>query len=378
LDISEEISSNERYSVTAGISGGYILVISTGFSRSIQAKKKALIGIMPWSDLNAAVINEARNFPLVVAGNTLINGDVVTGPASVVEGEIEGIPFQRETIASGSIETCPGRVLPEIDKKFIEYYLDILSDKSSSPTQYISGSLVLDNIEPFRFDDSAVILIENKLEINSQIIDQKADKITLIVKGSVIIRGDSKVTGNIEIVSARSILIEGQSFLENVILAAEDSIVFSEETKFRGQAIAGRMIKVKDNCRIYYPSLLYVYNDGDMDENSLELDGDEYTETIAVIECMEGQKYGKGNRLVISPNSTISGFVFSSDYSEIRGQLNGISMTQNYYYEKPPSVYMNWLNDAMIDRDELKFLPILPAVFPNISGYAIYDIMSET
>jgi len=96
-----------------------------------------------------------------------------------------------------------------------------------------------------------------------------------------------------------------------------------------------------------------------------------------MIDGVNEENPNKFAMMQIDTNSMVTGVAYSGQYSEIKGTLDGISMTERYWYYRFPTTYLNWLTDAVIDRTRLDFLPVLPIILPDKNGYAIFKTFEE-
>ncbi|SYZ73742.1 hypothetical protein TRIP_C60012 [Candidatus Zixiibacteriota bacterium] len=372
------ISANEKYSVTVSLSGGYLMATSTGIVGTRKFIRKALIGLQPWRDLNAAVINGNLNYPLVLAGKSLIKGDAIAGPESVIRGSIEGEMNSKEDLVDGKIYAKRNLLFPKADPQIMGESIAALYAKSKNPSQFFPGSAVLSNLEIRKKDGNMVISIENNLEINSLILSSKTKEISIFAGGNIEINDKSHIQGPIEIVSNGYININDESRLDGALLVADDSILFQDRVNFRGQAISGKAIKVKGG-RIDYPSLLYVWSMEESvgDSNYVEFMPGTFSRTMAFITEPKATDRHLRYMLKVDTGASITGLIYSQQYTELHGLFKGISLTDSYWFYKAPTAYVNWLKDVVIDRAGLDFMPVLPISFPNQNGFAVFREYEE-
>jgi hypothetical protein len=372
-----EISAHEKYSILTSLLGGYILVNSTGIANGNRLTKRALIGLMPWKDLNAAIINGRADFPVVVAGQTEIIGDAIVGPESIIAGSIEGESFNRKELINGNIYPQTKAILPQINKDVIELYLDNVATKHQNPDRLISGSAVLSEITFDKKQDELTISVENNIELKSLQLNAKRKHVVIMAGGSIFINGSSQINGFIELIAGNSIIVGDSSSLNGTILVAQDSIIFKDQSSFMGQAISSSAIKVMNDANILYPSLFYSKSRETDTAGGIEFAAGSMSSVISLAEKCDNEEYATSNMIKIDTNATVKGIVFSERYSELSGTLYGVSITNCYWYSKPPTTYMNWLNNVTIDRSKLDFFPILPIMLPVRNGYGIFHIYED-
>jgi len=372
--LSEKISADEKYAVSAEPWGGYILISSEGMARGSEAAKKVLIGLMPNKDLNAAIINCGANYPVVIAGRTKITGDVIVGPGSITRGTIEGEAYQDEELTDGAIIQRADVTKPEIDNKPIKEYLSSTIEKVAFPDDFIIGSSVITDLDIPRKDTSYIIRVEDNLELKSLNLEAGNVKISLMAGRNITIGDSCHISGTIEIIARNSIIIDGGSYMSGVILAAEDSIVIKGGSIFSGQALCNKTIIISKNAKALYPSLLYAYDFDDDEERTIRFGPDIYSEAIAVLNDVSQIGYSGESKIILDTNSIVCGYLYSDRYIDIRSVLLGIAHSESFWYKKEPTTYINWLRNVVINRNRLDFMPVLPVMFPNQNRYAIFTV----
>jgi len=367
------ISSDESMEISSRLMGAYLLVSSIGQYKNTKSVKYALAGKRPGKDYNYAVINEGSDYPLTLAGRTKIIGDIKAGIGGVTKGEIEGEYFQGDSLNDGRIVTSNYSGLLDYNFGIINKYLSEIVDRAGSPDRYIDGSLVLDN-ESFRdLEKESIIVIENQLEISSDKPIIASRPITLISKGNVIIKGGSRIAGLFEIVIDGYVEIQSDAIVEGLTLVASDSIIIGSGALVSAQAICGGSIYIKEMARISYPSLLYIYDDGNSaNPGQIVFNLGSKSECIAIAEDSISQLDLNPNSIVIQPLAKVNGIVESEGFLEIQGQLYGIAISSNFLYKTEKSLYINWLCNTNIDRNQLDFIAVLPINNSKLDSYGLF------
>jgi hypothetical protein len=377
--IADTIFTDEKYSVRVDLSGGYLMATSTGSAGNRKAIKKALIGLMPSDIINAAVINGNINYPLVLAGHSYIHGDVIVGPEAVTRGAIEGETSPDTQLVAGRIILQHSSPLPQMDPKIIEEIQAALFIKIKDPTKTLVGSSVISKLDIPKRQDHLILTVEDNLEINSLRLNSKNKEITIFASGDISIRGKCHLEGPLEIVASGSIDVSEDSFLDGPLLYAQDSIIFRDKAFFRGQAICGERMEIGGNCRIDYPSLLFVMAQGkrENDSSSIEFTPGTVSRTLAFISGNENMNLWSHHLLRIDTEAIVIGIAYSGQLTELRGSLYGVSLTDSYWFYKPPTSYINWLHNSVIDRSRSDFFPVFPLTFPNYNGFGVFREFEE-
>jgi len=80
--------------------GVYLLCKGRGTAGKKTIELKGLLGIIPGDEFSRAINLGGVDYPLVVSGNTRINGDVVVGSSGIITGKYKG----RESIEKVAIK----------------------------------------------------------------------------------------------------------------------------------------------------------------------------------------------------------------------------------------------------------------------------------
>jgi hypothetical protein len=378
LRITDAISSSESFSVKSEIYGGYLMVASVGKAGTQSLQKRALIGKAPWPDLNCALINGDLNYPLVVAGQTKIVGDVMTGPAGVVQGSVHGEANQENNPISGNVEVRQFPSFPSFDHDVMEHVDAQKMFLFDNPTHFLSGSQVIREIDLAKDDTAVSFLIDGDLELQSLKLDLRQTEMAFYARGSVFIKQECRFNGPLRIFAGGSIIIDGSVQMDGGLLYARDSVFFQRCRFFQGQALAGIKIIVGDGAHIEYPSLLYVYAaNHNKDDSHIYFYPKSRSQAIAVIEKRPPSKDELIDLIKVDTAAEVTGCLISEDLTELRGVLFGLSITRSYNLQLPPTRYINWLYRTSIDRTRLDFLPVMPLSVTGVKQYAVFDFFEE-
>jgi hypothetical protein len=374
LDTLVEISGSESFSIQTELMGGYIKVLSKGKANNQTKSIQALVGLLPNKDFNSAVINRSIDYPLVVCGYTHIIGDAIVGPRGITKGSIEGQGFIREKLAEGTITS---RVPTDntIDNEPLRYFIEDINHKKNNPTRTYSGSKLISDIPINKDGKQTILTIEGNVEIDSLSYNNPDHDLYIFAGGNISITNHSNINGPITIMSDKSITVGMQSQLCNAVLVANDTVHIMGNSIFNGQIICGGKIVIKDSSKVEYPSLLYVHN---LDDNNtgkaISLMDASRIDAVTIMGLENSIKSEDLNKIYIDTLVVASGIVWSSEFSDIRGKINGTSITKSYWFELKPTTYYNWLKNVTIDRRNLDFLPILPITVEQENKYAVFNI----
>jgi hypothetical protein len=351
-------------------------VLSQGHYANQTVTSSALIGSKSGRYFNAAVTVCDESLPFVVAGNTRITGDVYTGPQAISQGRVKGEGIIDEDFLKGTNYILEEIKVPSIDTTVLNQYLNDIDNRQAQPDLTLSGSQVLTKNESKLLNNNSSIYIENNL-IFEDFYYKVPDSIKSIkVNGYVEINKSSKLGGLLEI-SADNIYIRDSAVIDNVILLAQDSILFSDNSFFTGIAISYGNIIVKDKASLGYPSLLLICDN----ENNFKEDCGITISSKGQLEsnCWINFTYSETNPqdylFYLDTLSIFKGTISCAGKADIRGTVYGSIVTERFHYYLPPTTYINWVKDFYINREYLDYTPVLP-IFDNTDS-SRYGILRE-
>ncbi|MCK5126282.1 MAG: hypothetical protein KAR42_08490 [candidate division Zixibacteria bacterium] len=370
--VHSEIEGVGKYFVSARPYGGYLLLRSEGISGSQKKVRYALLGALQRSLTDNALTVLDSRFPIVATGRTRINGDIYSAHIQLTTGQIDGKGIIDKIFHSGRRVIVDSISSPYKQFTVINDYIHYVYQNLEPNAHKVSTSMQITTDDSY-FDDKTVLSIHGNLELNDFSIRRNVDPLTIIVSGFVEIKGKSNIQGLVEIISEKFIRISDSSVYSGGILFAEDSILIKDNSYFSAQAITQHVLNITDLCEIAYPSLLLA------DNNSLSDRGDYSIRISTSIPVNANILYISSDTLrqrdnevlKIDSNATVIGVVYSSDYIDLHGNVDGSVIANNFKFEIPPTTYINWLKDVRINRYALDYTPILPITYHDSANYRV-------
>ncbi|AXP80833.1 hypothetical protein CJ739_1747 [Mariniflexile rhizosphaerae] len=297
--------------------------------------KTALIGARQPRPEGIALYVEDQNKPLVVVGNTKIQGLAHIPKQGVRTGNISGHSYYGSQLIYGTTRTSAE--FPEISKATQEQ-INTIQDN-------------IDQIEPSQFLD----LGKTKKQQNSFL-----NPLQVLYSSRDITLSDISLTGHILVQSRTKITVEAPSDLKDVVLVAP-IIEIKNNTKGTFQAIATKEIIIGEHCRLDYPSA-FVLNEEEDNKNPTENTG-HAKETPAI-------KIGKGStvkgaivylgttknhraQVFIDETVTVTGEIYCNRNLELLGTVHGSVFTSNFVANQSGSSYQNHLYNGSITIEAL-------------------------
>lgn len=314
--------------------GVFEKVSSVAKIKNNRIEKTALIGSNQPEVERTALYLQENNKPLVLVGETKIQGVVYLPKQGVKPGNIAGHSFYDSQLIHGPIKSSAS--LPQISNE-LKSYLDNLDNANYIPSQFIN------------------------LDRNREVINSFSEPAKVIFSNSDILLENTKLIGNIIIQSKSKITVDATTNLNEVILVAPE-IEIRDFVKGKFQAIASEEIEVGKLVELAYPSALILNRKKEVakvQSNETNLQGN--TITIGKDSKVSGVIAYLGEsllnnfqvQLLIEEGTKIFGEVYCSQNMELKGEVNGTVYTNNFLARQAGSIYQNHLYNATITIDGL-------------------------
>ena len=343
--------------------GPYLLVTSEGSMANQKATLSALIGSSDPEFFDAAISVCDENYPFVVTGHTQIRGDVNTGSQGLEIGRIRGEGVTTKDYHIGQVNIFNSLAVPSLDSTVLNRYRDEQTNRRSTVDRVEHGSLIISGHDgdPFGSDDR--LQVENDLVLTDEVVISTSSVRSLFVGGSAEIGGRSRLIGPIEIVADRSIVIKDSAAMDMVLLYAEDSVVLAGNCRFSGTIVCRGRISVRDDAALVYPSLLLLRVDESSESNDgIFLSSSYPLESTCYASLADTSVSSQKCMILVDTATTLTGYLVSDGRVDLRGQLIGSVITEQFYLHLPPTTFVNWVKDCYIDRNMLSFNPVLPVL----------------
>ncbi len=313
--------------------GGYLKINSTASAKTKNFSKMALTGNKV-SDPALSIYLSEDKLPLVLVGNTIIEGDAYISDLGIKPGIISGHYYNGKELVKGNISLGKGD-LPELDPVWLydirrlQEYIPLNSDEVIQREAINKNSF---------FENTQFVYDKNKITLNETYI------------------------GNIVIKSETEILITKEAQLTDVLVIAPKIAI---EKGFNGSAsfIAKEKIIIAEDVHLKYPSSLIIVNT-DIDENLPVPKGKEpifiadkstITGTVIYLDEREEKMENRMNsftHIAIGPMGTVNGYVYCQGNVELMGTVKGAIYADRFLAREFGSVYINHIyNGKVLGRD---------------------------
>lgn len=311
-------SSGDSSIITVKNWGAYKAISATTYSGNIRKEKSALSANQSSTNYPVLFLTD-RKQSIKVSGTTIIEGDVSMSSRKFEHGYIGGNSIKKEHSFEGQFidgsKTLPSLNINPLDlipkENTIAYLPDGICDTSFSFHK-----------DTRKWHSDSYIMVLGNLK------------------------------GNIIIESQDSIIVDGNSNLENVLLVAP-LIRIREGFVGSLQAISESSIICEKNTKLNYPSSLMIISDGQNDMTKA-IKIEEGSSVIGAI--MLWDKYYNFRHppyLFLGENALFSGLIYNQGESEIRGVMIGSLITNELTLNAGGGVYKSHLFNVKLSKVDL-------------------------
>ncbi len=308
--------------------GVFDLVTTTSTIQKETFTKNAFLG--GYLQERPSLYVQDNNQPLVVVGNTKIEGITYLPKQGVKRGTIAGNSYTGTQLIYGSIQLSKPK-LPALKNND---YLKRLSQ----------GTLQISNSVSLELNEN--IELQNSFNKPTQ----------YFYSNSTISLRDVKLSGNIIIQSSTLIKVYPSALLADIIIVAP-KIQILENVTGNFQAFASKEILIAKNCTLHFPSSILIYEK----KKSTSIHRPEPTTEIDHIEIQTGTNIdgvvgflsdNKTNtfkpQILQESNTTIKGEVYCNGNFELKGTVIGSVFTKGFISNQFGSIYQNHVYNGNI------------------------------
>jgi len=311
--------------------GVFEKIASVATIKKNKLKRVVLIGAIQPEKNRIALYVQDNNKPLVVVGNTKIEGTAYLSGRGVKPGTISGQSYYGSQLIYGA--TRRASILPKLLKE------------TRTQLKSLSNSFV--NIGPNQF-----LTLENGKTFSNSFLKP----VQLVYSNSEITLSNINVTGNIVIQSNSKIVVNPTAILKDIILIAPE-IDIRDSVKGNFQAIASKNINVSKNVVLEYPSAL-VLNETDMLQTSVSTKSNIMVNDFSIIRGVilfssQSKVNNYTSQIEITENAKVIGEVYCTENIELKGTVYGSVFTNNFIAKQSGSIYQNHIYNGTISVSEL-------------------------
>jgi hypothetical protein len=304
--------------------------------RKIQ--RSFLLGEQAPTSLKVCLYLAEHQTPLSLVGAARLLGDAYVPKSGLRPAFIDGQGYSQPEFIKGNTVTSNDS-LPPVSNRLLKILVGLVDTQNRDKIE--AQATVPDTIIQSFADSAYTIRSSGPIRLTSN-----------IVKGHVLIKSDTLI----EITRA--------SCLENVVLIAPNIKI---DSGFSGtlQVIATKSIVVGGNCNLRYPSCLILLKQRKTNEQPNISIGDYcHLSGIILTYAFQHDDLAK-TKVELGKKTAFEGYIYTSGYLYLQGEVVGTVLSDYLSYRTLTTVYINYLVDATIDRNDLSQNFIGPPIFDN-------------
>lgn len=323
--------------VYRGFWGVFEKVVSSATIKNNRFQKIAIVGFKQPKSYRIALYIQDNNKPLVLVGNTKIEGIAYLPRQGVKPGYISGQSYYGSRLIYGSTRVASN--LPKLSS-------DIT--KSISQLESISSTL---------HQDQFLNIQEGNVYTNSFL-----KSLQIVYSNTEIDLEQIELTGHIVVQSKSKITVHSSAKLRDVVLVAPE-IDIQPNTVGNFQAIASKEIIVGKNVSLNYPSALVLKEHPKNEQNDNTANTIKQTPRITIDENTkvkglvmylgEENPNNYKSQILLKENALVYGELYNTQNTELLGLVYGSVFTNNFIANQSGSVYQNHIYNGTIIVNEL-------------------------
>ncbi|WP_299363496.1 hypothetical protein [Winogradskyella sp.] len=312
-------------------------VLSSASIKKNRFQKVALIGSKQPKNNRTVLYVQDNNKPLVLVGNTKIEGLAYLPRQGVKPGYIAGQSYYSSQLIYG-----PARVSSLLPKLSSEVVNNI------SQLEHINSTLSLHQFL--------------NMQDGNQYSNSFLEPLQIVFSNSNIDLRAVELTGHILVQSKSKIVVHPSSNLKDVILLAPE-IEILPNTVGNFQAIASKEVIVGEDVQLNYPSAIVVREKQDVQQSgsAISLIEEEYKITINENTVVKGLVLFLGQenpnnykpQILLKEGATVYGELYNTENTELQGSVYGTVYTNDFIANQSGSIYQNHIYNGTITINEL-------------------------
>lgn len=307
-------------------------VTSMATIKNYSFQKMALLGGRQASENRTALYVEDHQKPLVLVGDTHIQGTAFLPKQGIKTGNITGHSYYGSQLIYGTTRTSAPK-LPDIDSKVISALKTIKNTLLAPQANFLD------------------------VEEGQSYKNSFSKELQLVYSPSPILLRQVELTGHIVVMSDQKVIIDETANLKDILIHAPE-IEIKQGVQGRFQAIATNKLIVDKNVNLSYPSSLVLLEEDNTNRNTTKSNHQLIIKGGSLIQgCVVhlGKHVANsyGSLIQLETGATIEGEVYGQQNVELRGKCLGSVYASNFVTREAGSLYQNHLYNAVINIQEL-------------------------
>jgi hypothetical protein len=313
---------NQKVKIVNTFWGVFQKTVVLAENKNKKFDKCGLIGSVFSEEQRLSLYLKNNYKPLIVVGNTRIEGNVVIPEQGVQSGYIAGNSYLGDQLIYGNSKIS-SQDLPKLNNSLLNELDKYDKENKNRLSNYILNTNDK-NVNSF-LSKTKVIYDKNSFSVSQEII------------GNFIIKSDNTIT------------ITATSKLKDVVVMAPE-IIIEDDVKGSFQAIAINKIQVGKNVNLSYPSAIVINENKGVLTEEAQIVIDEFSTIKGIILFKTNKDLSNSfaTHLKILENTKILGDVYCEGNFELKGEVWGSVYTHQFVSNTAGTIFINHLYNAKI------------------------------
>jgi len=353
--------------------GLYLKVNTTAYNKFDSSSVNYYLAAKPEVPFDNAIIISKPNLRASVSGETTIVGNILGTSDKIKRGRISGKPTASNNYIVGNLIKKEDITIKFFNENFVNALFE--NNNLFDNSNYLDSDFELNQLTLKQLSHDKINIINGDFVL-SGIIEKHGsqNQISLVVMGETIIKEGTISELDLNIM-CDSLTIEENVKIENIIIAVNTGIEINGNSYLKNIQLFSKKSILINNCILEYPSTIVLYSKTEEVSNlnnSIEINSSIVNGSIILVNSNVGLSNNK-NIITIDNSSKIQGLIYSENNVNISGQVSGVIYTNNFWYYKEPTEYINWLVDLKINRVKLDSTFLLPIGFEDNNRLSILN-----
>lgn len=307
--------------------GAFEIAIAKAHNMAFEEELIAEVGWQGNSNDRTALVLADLDRPLSIAGNTKLKGDCYLPKSGIQRAYIEGQSYSGDELVYGQIKTSD-RFLPTCNDTLIKR---------------------LKSLFEFRPNGNDSVMYAQQFQQSDSIINSFSAKPLYIFSEGAIAIQSQKISGQVCIISRKSIRIGKNASIENAMLLAP-KIEIDDEVEGNFQAFARDSLSTGEKMRLHYPTVLGVISTSQSPDFTFLSFGEKSRIVGQLFACKTESDFRQHVLISTGKESVVYGEIYSSDLVDHKGTVMGMVTCAKFELKTASAEYENHLLNATIDR----------------------------
>lgn len=331
---SREVSETDLFgrgmdSVQLGLKswGAFEIALVRAHRNRFSHELIASVGWQPDADDQTALTLADLDRPLSVTGKTELRGDCYLPKSGIKRAYIEGESYSGSQLVYG---------LQKKADRFLPKYNDTLVKRIERLFDFVPGA------------NDSVMPLTQFVALDS-ICNSFRNRPLYIFSNSALSIRSKYISGQVCIISRRSVQVEKNSILKDVLIIAPE-IYIADEVQGQFQAFARDSLETGTDLLLHYPSVLGLIATEKSPARALLLLGEHSLVMGQLFACSLANDFKKQVIVQLEKESAVYGSIYSGGLVDLKGTVTGDVTCSKFELRTASAVYENHLMNAVINR----------------------------